>query len=473
MKEQILTLERTDDLSSLRDKIMRAQAGRLILVWGALDEPFTRRLDMVLLGRWAALAGSELTVISTDGNVRRLARAAGIQCFPNLTRAALAGLSAKSRPPAKPELRFRRPFPARPPAARGRELPPAARIAIFGAAVFSIASVFLLLIPSARVRAVFPSRTVSASRTLDNADCSELATALTLSDRRPTTGEVLAPATFATGDLSLTNISKRTLDLPAGLRAASAAGVVFETNAGLALAAGETKSVGVRALEAGPAGNLGAGKVTRVLGPLALSLTATNPEPTAGGSSLRRGAVTAADLADLENALAGRIRRASMERLEELAGPERTIVEDSLILETDPRDHPDTSVHAPADTVGLTLHASASVRTCPAGWTRARALELLAAGLQPGESLPPDSVDIRLAQTEDGSVRLSASGSAVRIPDVNEMTLALRAQTPARAGEILRSRFQALEMVSCEPAPGWLPVLPLFPAQIEILAEAG
>jgi hypothetical protein len=474
MKEQILTLERTDDLSSLRDKIMRAQAGRLFLIWEAFDEPLTRRLDMVLLDRWAALAGSELTVISADDRVRRLAQNAGIRCFPTLARAALAGLSPNPRTsPTKTQLRFRRPVAARPPAARGRALPPAARIAVFGAAVCSIAAVFLLLIPSARIRVAFAARAVSASAELAPSDCSDLSTASTLSDRRPTTGRVLAPATFATGGLSLTNVSKRMLDLPAGLRAASADGVAFETVAGLALAPGETKSVAIRALEAGPAGNLGPGKITRILGPLSLSLAATNPQPTAGGTAAWRSAVSAADLAGLEAGLTDRIRQAALDRLRELAGANRTLVEDSLTIETDPQDQPDAALNAPADTVGLTLHALASVRTCPAGWIRSRAAELLSARLEPGESLAADSVAVRLDQTAGGSVRLSAAGNALRIPDRNEMALALRAQTPGRAAEILRGRFHAQAMITCDRTPGWLPLLPLFPVQIEIFAEAG
>jgi hypothetical protein len=475
MKEQILTLERTDDLHSLRDKILRTQAERLILIWAALEEPLTRRLDMVLLTRWAALAGSELTVVSADERVCRLARAAGVDCHPSLTAAALAGLSTtgrKNKNRTRP-FRFQRPFRDRPPSLRGRELPTPLRIGIFSAAVLSLAVGFLLLLPSARIRAVFPSRAVVSAAILDNSVCSDLETSLTLSDRRPTTGRILAPTTFAAGSVTLTNLSTRILDLPGGLRIASAAGVVFETVDGLVLAPNQPQSVGIRALQAGPQGNLPGGTINRVLGPLALSLKAENPQATAGGDSEWRNAVAAADGSALETGLNDRIRRTALEQLQALAGDGRMMVAGSLRVETDPQDRPDLPVNAPADSVGLTLHARAAVRTCPADWIRNRAVDLLAARLLSGETLSLAGLDLALAETESGEVQLTASGLALQIPDANEMALSLRAQTPEQAAAVLREKFHALAVRAVERTPGWLPLLPLFPYQIEILAEAG
>jgi hypothetical protein len=51
------------------------------------------------------------------------------------------------------------------------------------------------------------------------------------------------------------------------------------------------------------------------------------------------------------------------------------------------------------------------------------------------------------------------------------MALALRLRTPDQAAEILRSRFGARRVAGADLSPAWIPLLPLFPYQIEIAAE--
>ncbi len=472
MKEQILTLERTDDLHSMRDKIARAQAGRLVLLWGALEEPLTRRLDMILMSRWAAMAGSELVVVSADEEVLRLARSSGIPCHPSLTASALAGLSTQSAAMVKMDWPRRPTRPRVVPHRNGRRpLPPPLRIGLFLAAVLSIVAVFVLLLPSARVRAVFPSRTVDESEVLDASYCSRLTIRLTLSDRRATGGRILVPTAYATGKVTITNISKGVLNLSPGLRVASKDDIVFETIEGALLQPGKSQLAAVRATKPGPAANLAAGKVTRVLGPLALSLKVENPQPLTGGAEAWRNAVTPSDLEALQTALSERVWEESSANLENLAGPERMVVEDSLHVEFEPQDAPDFPVNTPADSVGLTLHAAASLLACPSGIIRSRALAMLAPRLSPEETLSAQTISIQLTENAEGGIELTASGLAVEIPDRYEMSLALRAQTRAQAALILRDRFGARDILGVDVYPAWVPLLPLFPYQIEIVAE--
>jgi hypothetical protein len=475
MKEQILTLESTDDLHSLRDKIARAQAGRLVLMWPALEEPVSRRLELELMKIWAAAGGSELAIVSADPSVRNLARSAGIPAYPNLTASALAGLS--TRPPARRDFSAfrsgRRPPAVPPPKINRPPLSPALRIAVFSAAVLSIASVFLLLLPSARLRVVFPSRTLEASGAVDPALCSMISIQLSLADRRTTSGRVLAPTAYAEGKVRLTNFASRVLNLPAGIRVASGDDVQFDTIGGAIIAPGQSLLVPVRAVDPGPRANLGAGKINRVLGPLALSLKAENPEPTSGGSEAWRNTVSQADLDGLRTALTAQARREAFAGLQNLAGPGRLLVEDSLNLEFDPRDAPDIPVGTPADSIGLALHASAAMKTCPGDAIRMRAVQMLAPLLHAGETLLPESVILQLTGGGENGILLAVAGMAAAIPDRNDMALAVRAQTPGQAVSILRDTFKAVDVPLVELRPGWIPLLPLFPFQIEIAAEAG
>jgi hypothetical protein len=474
MKEQILTLERTDDLHSLRDKIARAQAGRIILDWPVLEGPIGRRLDLELMNRWAKAAGAELAVVSADRKVLRLACSAGVPCHATLEAPAPAGVSARpaGRQQFEPSRPARRPAPFPPRSGRRRAFPLPVRLGVFLAAVFSIAAVFLLLIPSATVRVIFPSRILEATTVLKPSACSDLTTRLALSDRRTTSGKVLVPIAYATGAVTLTNISNRLINLPAGIRVASENDVVFETMEGAILPVGQSRTLSVQAVEPGSSANLASGKVNRILGPLSLSLKAVNDSPTSGGAETWRNAVSAADLEALESALSEKTRREAAAGLRNLAGQSRMIAEDSLRVEFDSLDSPDLPVNSPADSVGLTMHATASATACPIAAVRFRAQEILGLLLQPGEVLLAQGQTLRLAENARTGVELTASGLAAEIPDRYAMSLALRARSPAQAETILRDRFRAEDVAAVDLRPSWIPFLPLFPYQIEIVAEA-
>ena len=472
MKEQILSLEHTDDLQSLRDKINRVQAGRLVLLWPALAEPINRRLDFALIRRWATMVGSELVIVSADPEVRRLSRQTGIPCHSTLKESALAALSVHG-------FDFPRGFTIRPPNSRPpaprriqqwRELPPALRIGLFSAAIFSLVALFLLLIPSVRLRVVFPTREFEASEALDPSLCGELTIHLELTDRSTTSGSISAPVTYAKGTIQLTNKSTRILNLPAGLRVSSESGVSFETIDGVVLPAGKSQSVVIRATNPGPSGNLAAGEVDRVDGPLALSLQAINPDPTTGGADAWRSAVSKSDIDALRSSLSNRVQQEAETGMQNLAATSRTIVNHSLQVQFDLRDTTDFDVNTPADTVGLTLHAVASALACPTEIIRSRAQSILASHLRTGEILSPAHLAFHLEKNDQGAIGLHASGQAVKIPDPNSLTLALRGRTPVQADAILQTQFGARKVAAMDLSPAWLPVLPLFPYQIQITA---
>jgi hypothetical protein len=473
MKEQILSLEQNDDLHSLRDKIARAQAGRLVLHWPALEEPITRRLDLELMRRWAAMAGSDLAIVSPDPAVHQLAGEAGIPCYFTLTESALAGISPRpSHPlPWQDSSRRRRSPPAPPPRMPARTIPLTGRIAIFAIAVLSVAVTLGLLIPSARIRVVFPSRTIHVSGIFNPSLCGELSTRLELSGRRAATGSVFAPTAYAKGTVVLTNISTRLLNLPAGLRISSRSGISFETVTGVVLPSGQSKGVEVRAVLAGPSGNLPSETLNVVEGPLSLLLQATNPEPTTGGAGEWRGAVAEADTELLRADLEEEVMQEAETGLANLAGSGKVIAEKTLTVIFDPSDEPDLPVGSAADSVGLTLHATASALGCPKDLVVSQALELLSGNLHSGETVFAATVTVRLEKKDPDGLLLEASGLAADIPDRFAMASALRGRTSRQAADILRDRFQAREVLAVEQSPGCIPFLPLFAFQIEIIPD--
>jgi hypothetical protein len=210
-----------------------------------------------------------------------------------------------------------------------------------------------------------------------------------------------------------------------------------------------------------------------VEGPLALSLEATNPEPISGGAQAWRSAVAQADLDALRSSLSDQVRQEAATGMQNLATAGRTLVEKSLQVQFDPADAPDFIVNTPSDTVGLTLHATATAVECPTDIVRSRAQNALVSALAAGETLSPTSVTVRLEGNAQGGIDLHASGLAMKIPDLNVMALALRAHTPGQAAAIMRSQFGARAVAGVDLWPVWIPVLPLFPYQIEIASGTG
>ncbi len=474
MKEQILNLERTDDLHSLRDKILRTQANRLLIRWPALEQPLTRRLDLELMRRWARTVGADLAVISADPLVRKLTGQAGVPCFANLTEAALASISAQAKPPfqkaAPPGVR---PRPAPPRTGSRIRFPLIIRLPLFLAAVLFPLGALGLAIPTAKIHASFPARTVSASIVLPASACEVLNLDIAVSERRMTTGSIRVPVTFAKGDVALANTTDRLLNIPAGIRFSSESGTSFLTTAGTILAPKGTGTVKVRAVEPGSGSNLAAGALHIVEGPLALFLTATNLQSLTGGLDLTRNAVAEEDLDLLRATLSEKVQAEGENGLLNLAGSTMTLAADSLQFHFDPADKPDFPVQTAVDTVGLTLHARATGLACPDELLFRQAWNVVLGNRQSGETLLADSIEVHLQMISSDQLLLKASGKAALIPAAQDVFSRLRLLAPAVAQTLLRDEFHATGPASIEIHPAWFPVLPLFPFRMELQPESG
>jgi hypothetical protein len=471
VKEQILTLEPSDDPHSVRDKIARAQAGRLLLAWPSLESPPLRRIDLALIRRWAAMAGAEIAVVSPDRNARRLAKLAGLDGYPNLTSAALASL--KTRPPTRkkpPQLRPR----AAPPPAR-HPSPPlhiGIRILIFFTALAMPLLALGMGIPAAVIRVSFPTRTVAHSFIVDADSCAILRSGIALTERRSATGRLRVPVSYAVGSAVIANVSDQGLNLPAGLQFSTPEGISFTTTRGLILPAGKTQSIPVRAAEPGPDGNIPAGSLSRVDGPPALSLTVTNRTPFSGGDSEWRTVVIQTDLDALREELSARMDSESDARMRALAGATMLLVEDSVGWEEQSGGGPEYPAGTPVETVGWTLQAEASALACSKAEFLGRAKSGLAGSLRADETLQEDSIQLDAQALTSGDILISAVGRTAAIPSKWDLTAAIRLQTPDAAAVILAERYHAAAPLKIDLYPDWFPLLPPYPFRMELLAEA-
>lgn len=96
----------------------------------------------------------------------------------------------------------------------------------------------------------------------------------------PQVGITRTLAQWASGELTITGTAGYVV--PAGFRAATASGVIFETLTSVTLTSG-SGTVAVEALEAGSGGNWGAGMITVIVNPVPDITSVTNAAPTTGG----------------------------------------------------------------------------------------------------------------------------------------------------------------------------------------------
>ena len=145
--------------------------------------------------------------------------------------------------------------------------------------------------------------------------------------RTPTTGRSDEPVGKAQGRVVFINRTGREITVPAGTILATATGnnVQFATTTAASLPPNGRGAASAEALDAGPAGNARAGTVTRVEGPLGLSLLVANEANFSGGATAKKGVVTEEDKVRLQEQLFEELKRQAIERLDERTAGERFI----------------------------------------------------------------------------------------------------------------------------------------------------
>lgn len=385
MKTHILQLDPHDDTNSVRDKMTWAQAQRLVLVWPTRGRVLQRQVDLVLLHRQAHKLGAHLSLVTPDPQVRDHAAALGVPVFDRVDQT--RRLRWRSRLPRLAPLR-RRPPPdlaAIRAAQQARERAAAApdprswwwRGPVAALAVAALSTLAVTVVPSAEVRLrpkVAPIET-SVFVTADP-DQAEVDAALGVIPARhlqvevqrnsfiATTGTREAPAVPASGRVVFTNITGQPATIPAstGVRTTSGDSVRFETTRAVVIAAriGATVDVEVRAIDLGPAGNVAAGQINAIDGAIGLQLAVTNPAATTGGATAQQVAVAPADRSTLREQLEAGLLVEARDALSAQLQPGEFLPPETIQRVRIVSENFDHAVGEPADALGLTLRLAIS-----------------------------------------------------------------------------------------------------------------
>jgi hypothetical protein len=504
VKTQIINLEEHDDLISIRDKMGWGKTGRILLVWPKEGNVPLNRLEITLLQRHSQTLGAQLGFITRNGEIRAHANELGIPTYKNLHQAQQAiwrtprrvrraqthrAIQLRQGREGIPRIDLR----AEKPPATSLDLPRGVSWAIFSLGVLAVILLGAVVVPAAEirlqpeerdqqleftVRADPQARTVNLAGTLP---AEPIRVVVEGRDQLIVSGSASLPYQSAGGLVTFTNLSDREIQIPNGSVVSTTGQPAIRfttTRAGVAAPGpGATVNLPVRALQAGEAGNISAGEIKAIEGPLGIELTATNPRPFSGGSDITSLAPSARDYDRLSTRLHEALRQTALGELRASLEPGDLLIEDTLELSRTPEEVFQPASIQPANELTLHLRLEFSARVArnsdlvnlaesvlnarlPAGF-RPLAGSLLLTPLEAPEIAPN-------GRAQWSMLALRRIQAEISPAEAFQMALGLE---PQAARQKLAQTLPLGELPEIIMIPRWWPRLPLLPFRIS-LADA-
>lgn len=300
--------------------------------------------------------------------------------------------------------------------------------------------------------------------------------------RTQTTGRRAEPTTKARGSVTFINRTSRDILVPAGTVVATATGnnVQFETTADLILPPNGRAPAPVEAVLPGPSGNVRAGTIARIEGPLSLSLLVANQDNFAGGTTAQVGVVIEEDKTRLQEQLFVELKLQAQERFRERVASDRLVPAESInYLALSPAFTP--FVGEVSEELFLSMSVQAVGLSVDQAAANQAALAQLQAAMPPGTRLIADNVRYTMgsAVVEDArTVRLAvtAEGTLLRGVDAAAVRNAMLGLSPDQAARVLTEQFAVGPGLEITLGPDWLPYvvpinLPSLPWRIRVVVD--
>jgi hypothetical protein len=393
-----------------------------------------------------------------------------------LRRLAEAGRAARSASPAG-LTRIRIAAPSRLPSHIAQYQQ--ARYALYGGAVLillvGIAAV-LLYLPTARVTLVAQARPFSTAVDI-TAEPGKLpvhvrTTSITRNANVPgqATGSKVTPGQPAAGQFTYNNNCPFALAVPNGQRLHSATGAVFAQLGDVSVGQNQQRTIDIKAVQAGQAGNVGAGQVSGIDNNQYSCLTGSNQGPMAGGTDdQKQTVIQTSDIQSARAAAEQSLRQSMVDELgraaqkdkgEALANP--PIFQNETFTTTHPADDP-----SPTFTASLQLTAEGDYYVADEV-TRAFT-DRLVSKVPVGQQLTTNKVTPNYTVTASAGGHLEFNGSvsgylAPRI-DLQKVKGQLVGKSAAQAHDVLTTLPIQHSVISQSPP---LPLMPLSASRIYI-----
>lgn len=518
--EQILHLENTDDITSIKSRIDfvlptltrqavqatgRPERPRLVVVVPRKNKALHNLVNMKILARAVQSRAVDVAVVSGSPTVRDFAKEADLKVFGSVRAARRAGWvsgqTSEASPDASlPPVALASDDPAQKSATRRQKPPkkkkyvvvegdrPAGSFKYLAQQMGMLLMIVLLagilvigfigLLPEATVtitplaRPVKTELIVKADPEADSVDFSTLTfparkqqVELSLTGEIETVKTELAPFDPATGLVSLINRTEDAQLIPISTTLSTSAGepVEFLTALTATIPAGfdAITTTPVIAVEPGPQGNVGAGQINRFVDPgygrLARVL---NEQPTEGGTLAPKKIVTENDKPRLDAYLQQQIQQEGLAQLRAKLGEQEFIPPQSVQVIVLDKKYRDFSGDF-SDTFGGQMQAV--VRCTVIGGYNANRLALAALQSQvpPGYKLDVDGLQFGAGDIlgiEDGVVtfKIFASGKAQPVIDDRQVAEAIAWLPVGDAQNLISEQIDLATVPGIELQPTWL-----------------
>lgn len=499
MNDQVITLDKNDTILQVRSKIEWSDGRRVILVVPRGAQALDAEHEMKLLRRWADEADVQVALVSTAFNVNEIATTAGLPIFSSVEKAQatewrwqrdVAVPVIQRATPLDPD----EPKPYKPILDRlglaGWKL--FLTLALFGAAVVILIALASILVPSATVTIVPQSIVISdASEVIldptvtiiDEAnaivpaklDRPKLSGTVTVN----TTRKATAPADHASGIVTFNNLQGTEALIPLGTVVATTSGVTqrYSTTITATLPAGFNARVNVpvRALKAGPEGNVRPFQINFIEGPLSAQARVVNLDGLGGGTIKEVNIVSFDDRATARQRLNAELKQQALSVLHNSVGEEVYVVPASVevIVLGEAWDH---LVDDPSDTLTLKIDAVASGIYADYNDFETFAQRRLLRKMPEGFQMLPGTLRVEAdpnARVEGNSaiIKVRAALLATPIIDQNKLLDDLQDLPVSQAVKKIQERVKLAEPPQVTLTPSWWSRMPFFRFRTNLFVE--
>jgi len=489
--EEVVYLEDDDDIATVRQRLERTPARRVLLFVPKGCKALVKAVDLRLLQRYADALAMEVALVTRNRATRVLAKEAGFAVFSRMPRGYLApSAGRRPRPEGSPEGSPRRALARRPrpewPSARGlvptrQWLMNALAFVLLSGLLLSIIAATLLIVPEAVVTLVPTTEPISHTMELQaNPDIEAInyergeipARVVEMQIEARAQSRTVAkkdvPDARATGTVIFINKRNEPTVIPQGTIVRTSAGstVRFRTieEAILPATTGAKIEVGIVAVDPGLSGNVYAWQINTIEGVASLWAEVINDTPTRGGTVKWVPVVTNEDKNRLRASLLQRLQQEGYNRLKEQLEEGEFVPPESVVIEPAGETF-DKEVDAQADVLGLEMRVTASGTAIKLEDAHTLAQYLLGFEVKEGFQLLSQGLESQLEKVTRVEGRrvyfeMSASGLMAERIDEGEIREEIRGKPIAAAEEYLRQRFQLDEEPSIMVTPGWLKRIP-------------
>jgi hypothetical protein len=498
MKTQLIQLDPSDDVISVRDKMGWSQTSRILLVWPEEGQILTRRLELLLVQRHSSQLGAQLALVTRSPAVREIAQELHIPVFENSRQAQNTRWRGRRRKPFHPTRVNPPPDVANLRLQRRQREPgwqehPIARYSLFGISGLAILVLVLFFLPAAKI--TLQPETQSQAITLPVTASADYPTVNLVGElparlqrvvvegraSLPTTGSMLIPGEAAIGAITITNLTTQSVRVPQELIVSTLDAIpirFFTTKAGVVSPGpGRTLTLPVQALAPGETGNLASGSVAAIEGELGLSLLVTNPYATHGGSDVAAPAPREQDRQILLRQLTTTLRASALSDLQNSLEEGDLLLSTSLELADTLEETYAPASGLPGDQLELTLRIEYQALVVAAENLQALAVPVLDGSLAEGTLAVPGTLILRHTgfsePDEQGAVTwtLNAQRSVHADISADEAIQMTVGQPTGTAAKLLASSLPLAGDPRIELSPSWWPRLPYLPFRIEVITE--